>query len=232
MRSPWYPVLMFLIGLRNRLEPGQSISIDYLRSSLKGAIREADQQVQKLGGSFSIQRDDSLYSVVSLADELVNLSKLDESLRLVWEGEPLEYEYMETKNRGEQFYQRLERLKEEYTAHYQQVLILYYYALCLGFQGINFMMPEKINKEIESIRGIIGIGGHSRNVISAEAAEHSITSDLPKQLRRPAWFWLGGVAAAMILYVALVTWGWSKAFSGLEKVLEPVTTVEEGITRK
>ena len=92
MRSPWYPVLMFLIGLRNRLEPGQSISVDYLKTSLRGAIGESDRQIRKLGGSLSIQRDDSLYAVVSLADELVGLSKLDKTQRLDWEGEPLEYE--------------------------------------------------------------------------------------------------------------------------------------------
>ena len=228
MRSPWYPVLMFLIGLRNRLEPGQNINVDYLRSCVKGAVKEADQQIKRHGGSLSTQRDDSLYAVVSLADELVSLSNLDETERLAWEGEPLEYDYFKTKNRGEQFFSRLERLKDEYTAHYQQLLILYYYVLCLGFQGRYFVTPEAVQAEIDSIRGILGLSGQSRNLISAEAAEYTVSTDLPKRLGRPAWFWAAGIAAAVILYVALVTWGWNHAFGRLHECFSPDISSEEG----
>ena len=86
------------------------------------ALREA-----KDGGYNEVLVEDAGFAMAAFLDEAVNLSKWDQKDQ--WQAQPIARELYQASKPGDEFYERLERIKEGRTQHVLDVLEVYY--LCL-----------------------------------------------------------------------------------------------------
>jgi type IV/VI secretion system ImpK/VasF family protein len=111
-------------------------SYDQIRRDI-AALLEQEKAASKRQGVLDRDYQDACFAVVSWADETI-LKHSSWKHHHEWNARPLQLEYFQTRNAGEEFFERLERLRPEQ----KQVREVYYLCLGLGFNGQYFLGME------------------------------------------------------------------------------------------
>jgi type VI secretion system protein ImpK len=120
----------FLIQLR-RTDPNAQPPPESVQQRMRSLI----ENMQRRGLDMNFSREDILeisYAIVALADE-VAVYYGSPQLRQFWLSRPLQLSLFQTNVAGDQFYDRLEALRQ--TPQRIDVVRVYYMCLVLGFQG-------------------------------------------------------------------------------------------------
>lgn len=140
----------------------------------------------KKKGFLSDDIHEAKYSYCALIDETIMTSQDSdfENLKEAWELNPLQLDLFGSQVAGDEFFERLDKLREQGAKHLP-ALEVYHYALLLGFQGrYRLEAPEKIRyliarlgDEIEHLRG-------NKNEFSPfwaipDHIKHTLTSETP-----------------------------------------------------
>ena len=100
-------------------------------------LLEQQKAAAKRQGMPDRDYQDASFAVVAWADETI-LKHLTWKHHQEWNARPLQLEYFQTRNAGEEFFERLERLRPEQ----KEVREVYYLCLGLGFSGRYFLGLE------------------------------------------------------------------------------------------
>jgi type VI secretion system protein ImpK len=101
------------------------------------ALLEQEKSAAKRQGMLDRDYQDACFAAVAWADETI-LKHSTWKHHHEWNALPLQLEYFQTRNAGEEFFERLERLRAEQ----KQVREVYYLCLGLGFSGQYFLGME------------------------------------------------------------------------------------------
>lgn len=122
-------VFNFLIQLR-RLDPAQQPPPESIQQRLRTLI----DTLGKRGAELGLPREDVLeitYAIVGLSDEIAIYA--GGNLRQFWMSRPLQLQYFNTNQAGEDFFVRVNALRTD--PRRIDVVRVYYMCLVLGFQG-------------------------------------------------------------------------------------------------
>ncbi len=171
----------------------------YIRES--GNVDQVEVLYQKFTSLFSsieekakdldvadVDIQDVQYALVALADETVR-----------WTSR-LEQEYFRKNIAGEEFFRRLEQIKESKGRN--DVLKIYYLCLTLGFEGKYFRTPEKLEEYIEELGQILGIKGMEKLSPNGELSQKAMQR---RSFGIPSWVpWVFAGAGIVIIFVIFV----------------------------
>lgn len=101
------------------------------------ALLEQEKATVKREGMLDRDYQDASFAVIAWADETI-LKHSTWKYHAEWSALPLQLEYFQTRNAGEEFFDRLERLRPEQNA----IRDVYYVCLGLGFSGRYFLGLE------------------------------------------------------------------------------------------
>jgi type IV/VI secretion system ImpK/VasF family protein len=101
------------------------------------AILEREKAWAKREGMLDRDYQDASFAVIAWADETI-LKHSAWKHHAQWSALPLQLEYFQTRNAGEEFFERLERLRPEQ----KEIREVYYSCLGLGFSGRYFLSLE------------------------------------------------------------------------------------------
>lgn len=142
---------------------------DALHKHIDRLFRELDIAATRLGGDIGVpvrspdglvERDTSTsaqdvqlakYALAAYLDEIILSSELP--VRHAWAGRPLQLEYFNDFNAGEQFYLEIDKLRHVLDARSRDILEVYFICLTLGFRGKYVDRPgfEKRKLLIDSV---------------------------------------------------------------------------------
>ena len=152
---------------------------------------------------------DAKYAIAAIIDENVG-----------WASR-LEQEFFSRNVAGEEFFTRLEELKEAKGRN--EVLAVYYICLALGFEGKYFRSPERLQEYIKELQGVLGLEN------SARLSPHGERSQATMKRRRggiPTWVpWVVtvvgiAVVVSIVVLLRIRIAGWaSKAIGGIQRLL-------------
>jgi type VI secretion system protein ImpK len=129
---------------------------------------------------------DAKYTLVAFVDETME-----------WASR-LEQEFFRGNIAGEEFFRRLEQIKE--SEDRTGVLKIYYMCLVLGFEGKYFRTPEKLEEYIGELSQILGLKGAEKLSQSGEAPKEAMPS---RSHGIPAWVpWIFAGAGIVIVLIA------------------------------
>jgi type VI secretion system protein ImpK len=140
-------ILSFTLQLRHAEDPGDfepfRLQVDELFRIFETRARQADIT--------AANTELAKYALVALVDELVLNSSWP--LKEEWAGRPLQLEYFNDFAAGEEFYNKLDSLRNPQDPQKLDVLEVYYLCLALGFQGKygDLQGMEKLKVELEEI---------------------------------------------------------------------------------
>jgi type IV/VI secretion system ImpK/VasF family protein len=100
-------------------------------------LLEQEKAVAKRQGMLDRDYQDACFAAIAWADETI-LKHSNWQHHHEWNARPLQLEHFQTRNAGEEFFERLERLRPEQS----QVRKVYYLCLGLGFSGQYFLGME------------------------------------------------------------------------------------------
>ncbi len=153
-----------------------------LFSTIEGKARDLDIP--------DVDIQDAQYALVALADETMR-----------WTSR-LEQEYFRKNIAGEEFFRRLEQIKE--SKGRKDVLEIYYLCLTLGFEGRYFRTPEKLEEYIEELGQILGLKGMEKLAPNGEPSEKAIQR---RGFGIPSWIpWAfagAGIVAVLVIFAVL-----------------------------
>jgi type IV/VI secretion system ImpK/VasF family protein len=111
-------------------------SYDQVRRTI-ATLLEQEKAAAKRRGMLDSQYQEACFAVVAWADETI-LKHSTWKHHPEWNAFPLQLEYFQTRNAGEEFFERLERLRPEQ----KEIREVYYLCLGLGFSGRYFLGLE------------------------------------------------------------------------------------------
>jgi len=161
------------------VEPSEALYQKFVNlfTSIEGRARDLDIP--------DVDIQDAKYALVALVDETMR-----------WTSR-LEQEYFRRNIAGEEFFHRLEQIKE--SKGRIDVLKIYYLCLTLGFEGKYFRSPEKLEEYIEELGQILGLAGMEK---LSPNGEPSTETAQRRSFGIPAWVpWVFAGAGVVIIFV-------------------------------
>jgi type IV/VI secretion system ImpK/VasF family protein len=203
-----YVLLFEQAHLQGEFQP----SYEQVRQDI-AALFEREKATAKRQGILDKDVQDAGFAVVAWADETI-LKHATWKSHHEWNRYPLQLEYYQTRNAGEEFFERLEKLG----AAQQTVREVYYFCLGLGFSGQYFLGLEDelklrqirqaqathLTSPIESVQDIDKI----------TAQPYEVRPPLGQPVRRPLTHLLLQAGLVLLIVVPLVYGGlklWSSA---------------------
>lgn len=192
----------FLIQLR-RTDPGAQPPPEAVQQRMRSLI----ENMQRRGLDMNMSREDILemsYAIVALADEIA-IYYGSPALRQFWLSRPLQLALFQTNTAGDDFYLRLEALRQD--ARRVEVVRVYYMCLVLGFQGKYRVQggEAQLQAIIERLASDLG----KANLFGPEQlSQHGDrppgeSSSGPRAALPIVGLAVGAVAIALLFYVAL-----------------------------
>lgn len=168
----------------------------YLRES--GDVEQTEALYEKFISLFStieekarsldipdVDIEDAKYALVALTDETMR-----------WTSR-LEQRFFRKNIAGEEFFRRLEQIKN--SKGRTSVLKIHYLCLALGFEGKYFRTPEKLEEYIEELGQILGLKGTEKLSPRGEPSEETVRS---RSFGVPAWVpWVFAGAGLLIVLI-------------------------------
>ena len=177
-----YDGLYLIFLLRNNYYSDQP---DEFRKHIHDFLDQFEGSARKKGFSSHVVYE-AKYAYCALIDETIMTSQEPQfqTLKQGWELNPLQLELFGSQIAGDEFFERLDSLREQGEKHLP-ALEVYHYCMLLGFQGkYRLEAPEKIRylisrlgDEIEHLRG----NKHEFSPFWAipDQIKHTLTSEVP-----------------------------------------------------
>lgn len=153
---------------------------------------------QARGGGFSAaDAEEAVYALVSFFDETVLRAR--GAARDAWIGRPLQMELFGQNVAGEEFFNRLERLRREREAHVES-LEVYLACLAFGFQGRYALGgPDKLHALISAVEAdVTAVRGTARGPLAPRALHRETLAETPAA-GVPIWLSLAVFVPAILL---------------------------------
>ncbi len=190
--------LMLVLQLRGTKEFGDAAT---LRQRIKELIGRFESEAKSAGYEQNFIREKLTFALVAFLDETILGSEW--SGKESWFAYPLQMEYFNRFDAGDEFFNRLQELRQS-TRQNVDAVEVFYLCLALGFRGRYQFNPEKVQPIIEDVY-------HDLRRISGKSAEPLSPHGKPRdQIRQVAKetvpTWVIGVAAAavgLIFYVIM-----------------------------
>ncbi len=144
------------------------------------------------------------FPTVAFIDEAVLNSKW--SGKGIWRGNPLQLEFFKINTAGQEFFTRLEGLRQEREENLQ-LIELYYACLAMGFEGkYKVLGREPLEALLRELASDLSEG---RSRLEAISPSWQRPDDTPEVAGEgiPVWLSVGGFLAALLLIVALFALG-------------------------
>jgi type VI secretion system protein ImpK len=188
--------LMLILQLRGTKEFGEAA---VLRQRIKELLGRFESQAKDAGYEQSFIREKPMFALVAFLDEVILGSEW--SSKESWFAFPLQMEYYNRFDAGDEFFNRLQELRQS-TRQYADTIEVFYLCLALGFRGRYQFNPEKVSPIIEDVY-------HDLRRVTGKSVEPLSPHGKPRdQIRQVAKetvpVWVIGVAAAavgLIFYV-------------------------------
>jgi type VI secretion system protein ImpK len=189
--------LLFL--LKHKFEP---LSLTAFTEKIDTFLAQFERNAKKIN---TTPEDISLakYAFCAFIDESVLASNF--AIRPDWEMKPLQLRYFGEHLAGENFFQKLETLRNQGASHLQ-VLEVFHYCLLLGFEGkYRLEDKDKLGYLVSRLGEEID---HHRGKPTAFAPHWRIPDEIKNIVRHeiPTWAWLLAFIAAGLLVYSLFDW--------------------------
>jgi type VI secretion system protein ImpK len=140
-------LLTFIQSIRKAADPGE---YEPFRAKAEGLVAAMEQRARESDVPAPLI-ELAKFALVGFLDETILQSQW--ALREVWAGNPLQLQYFNEFNAGEEFYTKLESLRNADDPRKLDVLEVYFLCLSLGFKGkyADLKGMEKIKVLTESI---------------------------------------------------------------------------------
>lgn len=122
-------LLTFIQSIRKAADPGE---YDPFRAKAEALVAAMEQRARDADVPAPLI-EQAKYALVGFLDETILQSNW--ALRDVWAGNPLQLQYFNEFSAGEEFYNKLEGLRNADDARKLEVLEVYFLCLALGFKG-------------------------------------------------------------------------------------------------
>lgn len=178
-------IFTFCLQLQRSKDPGDPeqlrLKFDELFRTLETRARQSDIPEPHVA--------DAKYAIVAYIDEMILTSDWS-SVKDVWSGRPLQLEYFNEFNAGENFFEKLQRYRGVEEQKKLDVLEVYYTCLALGFKGMHGAdlagieklksLAENVGREIRKAR--------SKSEDTALATNWKPPDAMPQLVKNfPAW---------------------------------------------
>ena len=195
--------LSFALHLREAADPGDAYS---LRTRL-GQLLDEFVTKSRQAGLAERYIDDSRFALIAFLDEIVLNSNW--YLKDEWLGRPLQMQYFETYNAGEDFYKRLEELRRGDVAQARGALEVYFDCLALGFKGKHADLSgmEVIKRLCEDLSRTLG--ANEKPALAPNWVPPDSSSPMAREF--PVWI-------VAVLCLVLLVAGFVLARTSLEEV--------------
>lgn len=205
--------LALALQLQAAAEFGDS---DVLRERTTRLLKRAEREAHEAG----VERDatrQATFAVVALLDETVRASGW--SGRERWSAAPLQLEMFDRNDAGEEFFVRLDALREA-PAEHADLLELYYLCLSLGFKGRYEFLPPAEHREL--VRGVYRdlrrVPGMGEGPLAPHAEPAGRVAATVRR-RVPPWAVLAVCGAlAVIAYTSLAVYSRATAASAVTAI--------------
>jgi type VI secretion system protein ImpK len=131
VRELFSPLIAYVLLFEQTVQQGElQPAYEQVRGTISNLLRQQEAEADGLG---ILKQDfqDARFAVVAWTDERVLNNRAWEHYSR-WRALPLQFELYQTRNAGEEFFERLERLR----ADQQEIREVYYVCLGLGFRGM------------------------------------------------------------------------------------------------
>jgi len=188
--SEWLSLVIAIRRLRELPDPSG------LRARALELKVRLEQEARDAGFS-AADTEAAIYALVAFLDESV--LRTPGAARAAWYERPLQLELFGTNVAGEEFFNRLERLRREREAHVE-ALEIYYCCLALGFAGRYALgAPEKLHALLAEVeREVAAVRGASRTPLAPNAVRRDTFAGAAGS-RLPAWLVVTVFAAALLI---------------------------------
>lgn len=175
--------------------------IQYLRIS--GSLEPSDRIYKKITALLSAIEDKAREARILEADvqdaKYAFVALIDETMR--W-GSRLGQEFFMGTNAGEEFFRKLDQLKE--SRGRTDVLRIYYLCLALGFEGKYYRTPEKLDEYIDELAQLLELKGVEKFSPQEDSSRRHIYKPKPGIPKWVPWVAAGtGVLIAVIVFIVL-----------------------------
>ncbi|MBT8400656.1 MAG: type IVB secretion system protein IcmH/DotU [Rhodothermia bacterium] len=176
-------------------------SPDTVRSRIKGLLERAERQARR-GGVPAEHVESAKFAVVAFIDETILSS--DWAMKDVWLAKPLQLEFFDRFDAGEEFFERLEELRKDPGIN-AEMIETYFLCMALGFKGrYQFLEQEKLRSIIEDVHADLArLPGMRIKELSPNGLPRDQISAKVKS-KLPTWAIIAlTVAIAVVVYIAM-----------------------------
>lgn len=171
-----------------------------VRSRILSLLGRAEEQGRTLGHDM-LQVDEARFAVVALLDEVILSSTW--AGRDLWRGNPLQRELFRINVAGEEFFNRLDRLRADAKENHPS-LEVYHTCLALGFEGkYKLLGQERLQALIREVAGALSRSGSTGmdHVAPAWKRPDDVVESAGESV--PVWATVGAIAGAVLLLILL-----------------------------
>ena len=194
-------LLNFIQSIRKAADPGE---YEPFRAKAEGLVSAMEQRAREADVPAPLI-ELAKFALVGFLDETILQSNW--AMRDVWAGNPLQLQYFNEFNAGEEFYTKLESLRNAEDPRKLDVLEVYFHCLALGFKGKYAdlkgmekikVLADSISKEIKKARskGVEGLSpGWEPKDQNAGAVKEF-----------PVWIVVVGCAGFLLVLYSILHW--------------------------
>jgi type VI secretion system protein ImpK len=194
-------LLTFIQSIRKAADPGEyepfRAKAESLVAAMEQRAREADVPAPLI--------EQAKFALVGFLDETILQSNW--ALRDVWAGNPLQLQYFNEFNAGEEFYTKLEALRNADDPKKLDVLEVYFHCLALGFKGkyADLRGMEKIKVLTDSIAKELR-KARTKGVEGLSPAWEPKDQSAGTVKEFPVWMVVVGCAGVLLVLYAVLHW--------------------------
>src|SRR5262245_49188506 len=193
-------LLTFIQSIRKAADPGE---YDPFRSKAEGLVSAMEQRA--LDSDFPAPLIEmAKFALVGFLDETILQSSW--ALRDLWAGNPLQLQYFNEFNAGEEFYTKLESLRNADDPKKLDILEVYFLCLALGFKGkyADLKGMEKIKVLSDSIAKELRKARSKAEGLSPDWEPKDQSAGAAKEF--PVWMVVVGCAGVLLVLYAVLHW--------------------------
>ena len=184
---------MLILQLRAAKEYGDPVT---LRKRIGELLRRLERNAKEAGFEHDAIHEKAMFALVAFIDETILGSEWRG--KDSWLAQPLQMEWFNRFDAGDEFYNRLQELRQR-TAHNAEVVEVFYLCLALGFRGKFQFSLDKLDPFIEDLYNELRRAtGRAADLLSPHGKPRDQIVQVVKE-RVPAW--VVGVIAATIGFV-------------------------------
>ena len=194
-------LLTFIQSIRKAADPGE---YEPFRAKAESLVSAMEQRARDNDFPNPLI-EEAKFALVGFLDETILQSSW--ALRDMWAGNPLQLQYFNEFNAGEEFYTKLEGLRNAEDARKLDVLEVYFHCLALGFKGKYAdlkgmekvkVLTDSVGKEIRKARSK-GVEGLSPSWEPKDQA-----AGTAKEF--PVWMVVVGCSAMLLILYSILHW--------------------------